>query len=216
MNYYNLFILGILSLGIAHPAMASESLEVMSKTCGLTPLIDEEIFPSTDQIVKSNNLWRMSGSATPAAGKPIAVYGTIQDSNCLPLNGAIIQLWQADAKGKLKMAWDKDSLADAYFAGSGTAASNSSGEFTFLTVYPGAVDGDVPKLFLRIHYKNMEPLMTKLYFPGANNMTNADYKGLPISARALVTLTKDPVTKAGSESYHIDLTLKVQDMFTQY
>tara|TARA_R110002094_G_scaffold158893_1_gene144689 strand:+ start:565 stop:1155 length:591 start_codon:yes stop_codon:yes gene_type:complete len=74
--------------------------------------------------------------AGDAAGTRITLRGQVFDGTGTPLRDAMVEAWQADAKGRYAGAEG----ADPHFTGFGRCACDpDTGEFQFETVKPGAV-----------------------------------------------------------------------------
>ena len=104
------------------------------------------------------------------AGERIAVTGRAFDGAGEPLRDALIEIWQADAKGFYNSPGD--TRADKDFAGWGRRPVNlESGEFRFETIKPGAValaDGrrQAPHITFWIVARGINiGLHTRMYFP---------------------------------------------------
>lgn len=76
----------------------------------------------------------------PVDGTEITIRGTIFDGTGTPLRDALVEIWQADAKGLINSPVDERGGADPNFTGFGrTPVDLESGEFVFDTVKPGRV-----------------------------------------------------------------------------
>lgn len=139
--------------------------------CEATPTVD----PShmlMGRAKKSNNLIRKAGSARRANGQYIRIFGQVVDEDCTPVPNAIIMIWQADSAGKyeqeytLKSQWDvRDKSYDKYFAYSGVAQTNNTGEFSFVTILPGIkTEGQAPHINMSIYHEGFEEINTMMFF----------------------------------------------------
>ena len=126
-----------------------------------------------------------------AQGQHISVTGTVFDGMGAPLRDAVVEIWQADANGRLAPAPD----ADPHFTGFGRAACDQdTGLFRFGTVKPGSVpfgDGRVqaPHITFWIVARGINMgLHTRMYFADEDN-TNDPVLGRidpPSRARTLI------------------------------
>lgn len=103
----------------------------------------------------------------------IRVVGRVLDGDGKPIEDALIELWQADGRGRYRHpAGDRTGAAPADgFTGFGRAAANvADGEFWFETIKPGRVPGprgslQAPHLNLIVQARGMlAPSFTRLYF----------------------------------------------------
>lgn len=91
-----------------------------------------------------------------APGERLRVFGTIADGAGGLLRDGIIELWQADAEGRVGEhgLWGR------------TAPAFETGEWVFETVRPGAIDGGVPFLSFLVFARGINiHLHTRMYFP---------------------------------------------------
>ena len=145
--------------------------------CKVTPFVE---FGSENKkpVKKSNNLIRKAGSAVKAEGNFIQIIGRLVDENCLPLQGAVVEIWQADALGNYEWEYDQDSYwqiplegKDKNFLFSGTALTDNLGQFDFKTIFPGSKDESAPHVNIIVKLTGYEGLHTRMYFanhPGNN------------------------------------------------
>lgn len=103
-------------------------------------------------------------------GSLLEINFTVQDSdNCLPVPGAQVTLWHADASGNYSGFGD---AADEDFL-RGTQTSNASGTVQFTTIYPGWEPGRTTHLNVKIAFDGEQRLITQLFFP--DDITNSIY-----------------------------------------
>jgi protocatechuate 3,4-dioxygenase alpha subunit len=74
-------------------------------------------------------------------GEKIHIEGTIFDGDGLPINDAMIEIWQADAQGRYAHSRDSRALPNTSFKGFGRTGTDADGVYTFDTIKPGAVPG---------------------------------------------------------------------------
>lgn len=192
--------------------------EVVPYKCKITPSIRVN-FPPNETIGKTNNLWRMTGLAIPAVGKPVFIHGIVLDEHCVPVQGTVVQIWQADAKGNYALDDKGSKDLDPYFGASGTALTDNRGEYNFLTIFPGTVEGEAPYIRFRVKHQDFKTIRTKMFFEGSPNEKDEDYKALSKSKRGVVTATSDPdglSPHPGSKSYFFNIVLKGKVPYKQY
>jgi protocatechuate 3,4-dioxygenase, alpha subunit len=89
-------------------------------------------------------------------GERIEVSGRVVQSDGRPLDNVVLEIWQADARGR----YDNPD-----FLGWGRAATNAEGVFHFLTIRPGTVAGRAPHInFLILYSGLMRQLHTVMFF----------------------------------------------------
>jgi protocatechuate 3,4-dioxygenase beta subunit len=138
--------------------------------CMPTPEIKDMPYYPDKAMGRTNNLRRDTGLATVAKGEPIYIIGHVVDENCVPIEDALVEMWQANAYGKYDSPDDKsDKLRDENFIGSGVTRTDNLGEFKFLTIFPGQPKPDMaPRVHFRIYHSGFNDgkvLGTEMYFP---------------------------------------------------
>jgi protocatechuate 3,4-dioxygenase, beta subunit len=132
--------------------------------------------PTISSIAREDNdLTRNSGTDGIAIGERIIVTGRVVDGSGNPVANTLIEIWQANAAGRYVHRGDQhDAPIDPNFLGMGRCLTNRAGEYTFLTVRPGAYPWlNHPNAWrpAHIHFSLFGPsynsrLVTQMYFPG--------------------------------------------------
>jgi protocatechuate 3,4-dioxygenase, alpha subunit len=96
----------------------------------------------------------------PSHPDAIRLEGRVLDGRDTPVPDAVIEVFQADAKGRFPPD------ADEGWCGFGRALSDIEGRFQFVTVKPGAVgEHDAPHLDLSVFARGLlQRLVTRCYF----------------------------------------------------
>jgi protocatechuate 3,4-dioxygenase beta subunit len=118
-----------------------------------------------DTFATTNNLAKKVGSFYRAFGEIIFIQGTISDSFGVPIEGAIIEIWQTNAAGKYHTLLEPNSeYIDKYFSMSGRAITDNLGNYHFITIMPGANPGRAPHINFNIYHPKFGRLETEMYF----------------------------------------------------
>ena len=105
----------------------------------------------------ANDLTIVAGKR--AEGELIEITGSVTELDGKPLDNLVVEIWQADAKGR----YDNPN-----FFGWGRAATDADGVYTFRTVKPGRVGGRAPHInFLVLYSGLMRQLQTTMFFENA-------------------------------------------------
>ena len=116
---------------------------------------------------KNNNLTRKTGSFEVAVGEPLYIEGTVIDAFKIPIEGAIIKIWQTNAAGYYQTLLDKSSkYYDKNFMSSGQAVTDNLGRYNFLTIFPGFYDDRAPHINIIISHRKFGTIETEIYFDG--------------------------------------------------
>ena len=110
-----------------------------------------------------------------AQGERIIVAGRVVDEDGRPVPNVMIEIWQANAAGRYDHARDQhDAPLDPAFHGTGLVFSDAQGEYSFVSIKPGAYpwrNHDNAWRPNHIHYSLFGPgfaqrIITQMYFPG--------------------------------------------------
>ena len=108
-------------------------------------------------------------------GHKIIVFGTISDQFANPIEGALIEIWQANAAGKYLHHNDNNTAPiDPNFAGCGRYITSSKGYYEFITIQPGPYpypNRGIEWRPMHIHFSIFgksfgQRLITQMYFEG--------------------------------------------------
>ena len=91
------------------------------------------------------------------AGQPIELVGFVLSRACKPLPGALLDFWQADAKG----AYDNSG-----FRLRGHQFTDAEGRYRLRSIVPGVYPGRTRHIHVKVQPRGGQVLTTQLYFPG--------------------------------------------------
>jgi protocatechuate 3,4-dioxygenase, alpha subunit len=92
-------------------------------------------------------------------GSGIEIAGRVTELDGKALDNVIVEIWQADASGRLD---------NPDFPGWGRVATDAQGVYRFRTVCPGAISGRAPHInFLILYSGLMRQLQTVMFFSDA-------------------------------------------------
>jgi protocatechuate 3,4-dioxygenase beta subunit len=173
-------------------------------TCGATPRqTSGPFFPVFDQVDKDVDLTRLTGHDGAAAGEVIRVQGRVLDEACQPVEGALVDLWQADSNGRYSHPADPNPAPrDPNFQGWGQAVTDAVGAYSFRTIKPAAyplafLGGQpdaskgyrTPHIHFRVSKRGFRELSTQMYFAGEKlNDVDLVLKRVPVAERPRVVI----------------------------
>ncbi|MFN3199474.1 MAG: intradiol ring-cleavage dioxygenase [Bradymonadia bacterium] len=104
-------------------------------------------------------------------GVPLTVrFNVVEAPSCRPLEGAIVELWHADAEGAYS-GFDEDEGNLADHAGRtflrGYQRADAQGQVEFTTIYPGWYPGRAPHVHVQVILGDDELAGTQFYFDDA-------------------------------------------------
>ena len=91
------------------------------------------------------------------AGQPIELVGSVLSRGCKPLAGALLDFWQADAKGQYD---------NSGFRLRGHQFTDAEGRYRLRSVVPGLYPGRTRHIHVKVQPPGGRVLTTQLYFPG--------------------------------------------------
>jgi protocatechuate 3,4-dioxygenase alpha subunit len=148
-----------------------------------------------------------------AAGEKIRIEGVVLDGDGLPINDAMIEIWQADSQGRYASPQDKRALPNTQFEGFGRSATDKQGVFAFDTIKPGTVPGpggarQAPHIVVAVFSRGMlRQVYTRLYFSDeAANATDPILTLVPEDRRGTLIAHK----QAGTEPALYRFDIRVQ------
>lgn len=151
-----------------------------------------------------------------AAGQRIRLEIRVVDGDGAPTPGdALIELWQADARGRYAHALDPHSLdADPNFSGFGRLETDAAGLCVFETVKPGPVPGphgapQAPHINVMVFARGLlKQLYTRVYFEGEPANAGDPVLTLVPRERRATLLAKPSVGQA--PAWHFEVRLQGQ------
>lgn len=129
-------------------------------------------YPASSFIQPGADLVLAHSNAELAQGQIIWVEGTVQNQHGQPLDGAIVEIWQACHSGRYNHAEDTNKAElDPHFQYWGLSVTNNKGQYRFRTVMPGVYPAEKgwnrpPHIHFKISHTSHAPLITQMYFAG--------------------------------------------------
>src|SRR5258705_5278296 len=91
------------------------------------------------------------------AGQPIELVGLVLTGTCKPVPGALLDCWQADAKGQYD---------NSGFRLRGHQFTDAEGRYRLRSIVPGVYPGRTRHIHVKVQPRGGQVLTTQLYFPG--------------------------------------------------
>ena len=164
--------------GMTAGAVASSAI---GGTLGATPANPEgPFYPKHEQLDKDTDLTMIEGHSERAEGAVIRVKGRVLDENGDPVEGALVDIWQANTHGRYHHEDDPNPAPrDPNFQGWGMVKTDAEGRYSFTTIKPGAYGVDdewtrPPHIHYKVSRRGFHELTTQMYFEGESlNDTDA-------------------------------------------
>jgi protocatechuate 3,4-dioxygenase beta subunit len=169
---------------------------VIAKRSTPTPANPEgPFYPKHQQVDKDTDLTLIEGHSERAEGKVIRVTGQVLDEMGKPVEGALVDIWQANSHGRYHHEDDPAKAPnDPNFQGWGMVKTDAEGHYSFTTIKPGAykVDGNwrrPPHIHFKVSRRGYRELTTQMYFAGESlNETDRLLRGVVEENRDLLVV----------------------------
>lgn len=128
--------------------------------CAVSPTETVGPYPSLSQFVRSD-------IREDRPGLPLNLTITVVNANsaCAPVAGASVEIWQCDVAGEYSQYGN--SRQQTFLRGIQT--TNTNGQVTFLTVYPGWYQGRATHIHVEVTANGRSVKVTQLAFPESVN-----------------------------------------------
>ena len=155
----------LLELGLVLPPLAAITGQgdlFSSPALAATPAVMDADDDPTPQLTEGpyftpNSPKRRSILPAGAVGARLTLTGRVLTTTGKPIPQALIDVWQADARG---------SYDNAGYRFRGHQFSNVKGQYTLFTVVPGLYPGRTKHIHVKVQAPNEPVLTTQLFFPG--------------------------------------------------
>lgn len=150
---------------------------------------------------------RGSELVPPASPGSIRLHGVVTDGDGKPIPDALLEIWQADAEGKVPTSSGALRRDGWTFTGWGRAATDDEGHYVFSTVVPGATSpGAAPFIMMTIFARGLlNRLFTRVYVPGTALADDPLLASLPDDRRSTLIAIPD------EGGLHFDVRLQGAD-----
>ena len=177
------------SAGMAATAMTATAT---AKLNAVTPANPEgPFYPKHSQVDMDTDLTLIEGHTEHAQGQVIRVSGQVLDDQGNPIEGALVDIWQANTNGRYHHEDDPNTAPqDPNFQGWGKVKTDAEGRYAFTTIKPGAYGVDdswtrPPHIHYKVSRRGYHEITTQMYFASeALNETDSLLKSVPEDARS--------------------------------
>ncbi|MGA2421836.1 MAG: protocatechuate 3,4-dioxygenase subunit alpha [Candidatus Acidiferrum sp.] len=155
-------------------------------------------------------------------GERIAIAGRVLDGDGAPVPDALLEIWQADARGIYPGCHSSYHEASSHnatgnagpenrFRGFARVATNERGEFRFESIKPGSVSdgggqGQAPHLLVSVFMRGLlTRLVTRIYFPSDPRNASDLVLGLVPAERRNTLIARAASDEVGSYTWNVVL-----------
>ena len=129
----------------------------------------------------------------PGSPGAVRLGGVVRDGAGAPVPDALVELWQADAQGRVVQRSGSLRRDGHVFTGWGRASTDRTGRYTFTTVRPGLVRPGQPAFFALTVFARglLDRLLTRAYLPSPALEHDRLLAGLDAERRSTLLATED-------------------------
>lgn len=177
-------------------------------------------YPSRQSPDEDPDLTQVKGRSGRATGEVIYVRGQVLDEACRPVEGALVEIWQANSWGRYDHERDAGNPRplDPNFQSWAEMLTDAEGRFRFKTIKPGSYPADdsgwvrPPHIHFKVSRRGYHELVTQMYFTGEPlNAPDKILAALPSAEQARATVAFEPApadVEAGARVGQFDITLR--------
>jgi protocatechuate 3,4-dioxygenase, alpha subunit len=129
----------------------------------------------------------------PASPGAVRLHGAVLDGEGRPVPDALLEIWQADASGRVPQAEGSLRRDGTVFTGWGRCATDQSGRYSFTTIEPAATRTGVAPFFAVTVFARglLNRLFTRAYLPGPACAGDPLLAGLDPQRRATLVAARE-------------------------
>ena len=168
------------------------------------PQTEGPFYPLERPSAIDNDLVHVAGRDGVAAGELATVSGRVLDVSGRPVQGVLVEIWQANAYGRYQDRRDSSPAPlDPRFKGYGTCLTDAEGAYAFHTIKPVPYTGRAPHIHFALQSAAVPRLVTQMYVDGAaENGRDFVLRGLSAAERRQVIVGFDKATADGQAAWN--------------
>jgi len=113
------------------------------------------------------DLIRVAGHGEAAEGEVLHLIGRVLDQSGRPVPGALVEIWQCDARGRYIHSRDAArGRGDPNFQGYGRTEAKEGGAYAFRTIRPVPYGSRTPHIHFAVRRRSFGELVTQMYVAG--------------------------------------------------
>lgn len=144
----------------AQPTASATPTGTAGTACAIAPTETVGPFPSLVDLIRSDIREGRSGT-------PVVLTLTVVNVNsgCSPVANAVVDIWQCDAEGRYSQYTQPgfDGRSQTFLRG--IQATDSAGQVTFTTIYPGWYQGRATHIHIEVSVNGRSVKVTQIAFP---------------------------------------------------
>jgi len=183
-----LIIFFVILFGISNVAFG-DGIDIFTPQKPTPAAIVPDTISKPDVFYTGNDLTRHIGSFHVAVGELLYLKGRVTDAFGVPIEGAVIKIWQTNSAGRYQSLLKSDSeYIDKNFIMSGTAKTDNLGRYGFKTIFPGFTVERAPHINVTIFHEKFVRMDTEIYFENhPRNTLDPYYMSYSLPDRQMLT-----------------------------
>jgi protocatechuate 3,4-dioxygenase alpha subunit len=153
----------------------------------------------------------------PGSPGSVRLHGTVTDGNGVGIQDAMLEIWQADASGRVVQETGSLTHDPASFTGFGRTSTWRDGGFSFTTVEPGRTSaGSAPFIAMAVFARGLlNRLFTRVYLPDDAEVLARDpfLSTLDEDRRSTIVAAREP---DGSLRFDVSLQGADETVFLEF
>ncbi len=144
------------------PGSETQSIEVTYFT---PQQMEGPYYPVEKPSDRDNDLVALTGASGQPSGEVLVINGVVYDANGNPLEGVVVEIWQADPSGAYDHPNDPSTGGrDLNFQFYGESRTGVDGVYSFRTLLPGLYGNRPRHIHVKVRMDGTELLTTQFYF----------------------------------------------------
>lgn len=171
------------------------STNAISKTtCGdpITPPVGEGPYYINENLNRSNITENRQGI-------PLTLIFTVEDINCVPIQGAIVDIWHCDKEGIYSDEASQNTVGQKWLRG--YQQTDVNGKCTFQTIFPGWYNGRLTHIHGKVKVGTVTKQTTNFFIPKATEQSVYS-TSLYTKGQNPTTVSNDVELRGNNESYN--------------
>jgi protocatechuate 3,4-dioxygenase beta subunit len=210
--------------GYSPPVSAARDAKYRTLSCVVTPQQTEGPY-FVDERLRRGDIRSDPSDGSVKEGLPLTLeigVFTVNKTGCTPLSGAMVDIWQCDARGVYSDVVDEgfNTIGKKFLRG--YQVSGADGRVRFVTIYPGWYPGRTPHIHFKIRtgagYAQSHEFTSQFYFD--DKTSDAVYTRAPYAGRAerrsRTRNEEDGIFRHGGNQLMLALTEKEGGYFAQF
>jgi len=183
------------------PRLVEETVAFPIEVDYYTPTQTEgPFYPVRKPEDRDSDLFVLDGAAGRPSGDILEFGGRLYDGSGMPVQGAVIEIWQTDVNGVYMHPGDSgSSRRDVNFQSYGESVTGEDGSYHFRTIMPGGYEPRPRHIHVKVRLTGKELLTTQFYFSNDPEATgDSIFAGAGAEVSALIMEVEEGVDFEGN------------------